>query len=189
MQNNLASLYSDISLLINKTSNKHNIKNGLYIVSTPIGNLKDITIRALEILINSDIIICENNKNSLRLLNSFNITNKKIITYNDHSTEKQRSAILDLVNKKDAIISLISDAGTPLISDPGYKLVNHIYDNQETDNNSTHNSYNIINDRNNIIDISPGACSIIAALSLSGACTDKFTFSGFVPKKTGKLSF
>ena len=97
------------------------IKQGLYIVPTPIGNLDDITIRALEILKNSDIILCEDTRRSLKLLNNFNIK-KKLISYHKFNEKQKLSNIIEYLNEG-KILSLISDAGTPTLSDPGSSLI------------------------------------------------------------------
>ncbi|MDC0342824.1 16S rRNA (cytidine(1402)-2'-O)-methyltransferase [Alphaproteobacteria bacterium] len=137
------------------------MKNGLYIVSTPIGNLGDISSRAIRTLGESDIIICENPKHSLKLLSKLDIK-KKLISLHDYNEENVVEKIKDdLVNKK---FSLISDAGSPLISDPGYKLVRYCVSN------------------NIYITIVPGASSIISALQLSSIPINKYKFLGFVPK-------
>lgn len=143
-------------------------KSGLYIVSTPIGNLEDITLRALNILKNSDIILCEDTGVSRKLLAKYNI--KAVLkVYNDHSDGALRKNIEDMI-LSGKIVSLISDAGTPLISDPGYKLVRDLKDNGIS------------------VDIIPGPCAAIAALTLSGLPTDKFIFMGFLPKtKEGRI--
>ena len=91
--------------------------NHLYIVSTPIGNLDDITLRALEVLKNSDIILCEDTRRSIKLLNHFKIK-KKLISYHKFNEKKQLTNIIEYFNEG-KILSLISDAGTPLLSDPG----------------------------------------------------------------------
>lgn len=143
------------------------IENALYIVATPIGNLSDITLRAIDILRKCDIILCENPKNSYNLLKYYEIDHKKIDTYNDHSDEKQRLKILNLLlNKKS--ISLISDAGTPLISDPGYKLIRFLKQNNQK-----------------IIPI-PGASALTATISASGLASDSFIFLGFLPNNKNK---
>ncbi len=145
-----------------------NFKPGLYIVSTPIGNLSDITLRALDILTGSDIIFCEDTRVSSKLLAKHSIK-VPLKIYNDNSDETQRSYIKDLVSSG-KVISLISDAGTPLISDPGYKLVREF---REAGIN---------------VDVVPGPCAIIAALSIAGLPTDRFVFAGFLPKtKEGKI--
>ena len=96
--------------------------SGLYIVSTPIGNLDDITLRSLEVLKKSDIILCEDTRRSLKLLNHYKIK-KKLISYHKFNEKKQLSNIIEYF-KEGKILSLISDAGTPLLSDPGQILVN-----------------------------------------------------------------
>lgn len=139
-------------------------KPGLYIVSTPIGNMQDITFRAVETLQKSDIIFCEDSRVAKKLLEKHNIqTSLKV--YNDNSSDKIRDYIEAEISKG-KIVSLISDAGTPLISDPGYKLIRHL------------KSLGVN------IDVIPGACAAIAALTLSGLPTDKFFFGGFLPKTT-----
>jgi 16S rRNA (cytidine1402-2'-O)-methyltransferase len=144
-----------------------NLKPGLYIVSTPIGNLGDITLRALATLNNSDIIFCEDTRVSSKLLAKHGIK-VPLKVYNDNSDESQRYYINSLIDGGKAV-SLISDAGTPLVSDPGYKLVRDF------------------KERGVLVDVLPGACAVIAALSISGLPTDRFMFAGFLPKtKEGK---
>ena len=139
-----------------------NFRPGLYIVSTPIGNLNDITIRALETLKNSDIILCEDTRISAKLLAKHNITGSLSI-YNDKSDETTRKYIIKNI-EVGKVVSLISDAGTPLISDPGYKLVREV------------------KEKGYFIDIAPGVSAPIAALTLSGLPSDRFIFAGFLPK-------
>jgi 16S rRNA (cytidine1402-2'-O)-methyltransferase len=139
-----------------------NFRPGLYIVSTPIGNLNDITIRALETLKNSDIILCEDTRISAKLLVKHNITGSLSI-YNDKSDETTRKYIIKNI-EAGKVVSLISDAGTPLISDPGYKLVREV------------------KEKGYFIDIAPGVSAPIAALTLSGLPSDRFIFAGFLPK-------
>tara|TARA_B100000287_G_C20576816_1_gene758784 strand:- start:463 stop:1311 length:849 start_codon:yes stop_codon:yes gene_type:complete len=140
--------------------------NHLYIVSTPIGNLEDITLRALEVLKKSDIILCEDTRHSLKLLNHFKIK-KKLISYHKFNEKKQLSNIIEHF-KEGKILSLISDAGTPLLSDPGRLLVNECLKN-----------------RIQTIPI-PGVSSITSALSVSGF-KDQFLFYGFLPKTEKEL--
>ena len=102
--------------------------NHLYIVSTPIGNLDDITLRAIEVLKKSDIILCEDTRRSLKLLNHYKIKNK-LISYHKFNEKKQLSNIIEHI-KQGKILSLISDAGTPLLSDPGQLLVNECIKNK-----------------------------------------------------------
>jgi len=98
------------------------LSNNLYIVSTPIGNLEDMTFRATEVLRNSDIILCEDTRRSIKLLNHFKIK-KKLISYHKFNEKKQASKVIEYINMG-KILSLISDAGTPVLSDPGRILIN-----------------------------------------------------------------
>jgi 16S rRNA (cytidine1402-2'-O)-methyltransferase len=138
------------------------MENALYVVATPIGNLEDITLRALNVLKAADFIICEDTRVSLKLLNCYEIKDKKMITYNDHSDEKTREKILNLLIQKKTL-ALISDAGTPLISDPGHKLINFL------------RKFN-----QKIIPV-PGASALTSAISVSGIACDNFLFLGFLP--------
>ena len=138
----------------------------LYIVSTPIGNLKDITNRAIDILTKVDLIAAEDTRITGRLLNHYNIKNK-LVSYNNFNENKKYDFLLKLLNENNNI-ALVSDAGTPCISDPGYRIVNAAV------------LYGI-----NVVSV-PGACSVIASLSIGGLPTDKFYFEGFLPKKKGR---
>jgi 16S rRNA (cytidine1402-2'-O)-methyltransferase len=142
------------------------LSNCLYIVSTPIGNLNDITFRAIEVLKNSDIILCEDTRRSIKLLNHFKIK-KKLISYHKFNEKKKIVNIVEYINQG-KILSLISDAGTPLLSDPGRILVNQC-----------------IKDEIKIVPI-PGVSSITTAMSVSGF-KDHFLFYGFLPKKENEL--
>ena len=144
----------------------YNLKPGLYCVSTPIGNLGDITIRALEVIKNSDLILCEDTRVSKKLLNKFKIT-KKLVSHHKFNENKNLNFILDLL-KSNKIISIISDAGTPAISDPGRVLINKC-----------------IEKKINIYSI-PGPSAISAAVSISGF-SDKYLFCGFLPEKKTEL--
>ena len=137
------------------------MENGLYIVSTPIGNLGDITLRAIETLKKSDIIICENPKHSIKLLSKFDIK-KKLISLHDYNEEIIIDKIKNSLDKKK--YSLISDAGSPLISDPGFKLVRFCIE---------HNIY---------VTVVPGPSSIISALQVSSIPMHNYSFYGFLPK-------
>ncbi len=139
---------------------------GLYIVSTPIGNLDDITLRSLEILKKSDIILCEDTRRSLKLLNHYKIK-KKLVSYHKFNEQKELQKIIEYLNEG-KILSLISDAGTPTLSDPGLLLVK-----------------TCIEKKIKIFPI-PGPSSITAATSVSGF-DDKFLFFGFLPKTENKL--
>ena len=140
---------------------------GLYIVSTPIGNLDDITLRSLDILKKSDIILCEDTRRSLKLLNHYKIK-KKLLPYHKFNEKKELNKIMKYLNEG-KILSLISDAGTPLLSDPGKLLVKECIKNQI-------NIYPV-----------PGPSSITASMSISGF-DDKFIFYGFLPKKEKELN-
>ena len=141
-------------------------KKGLYLVSTPIGNLGDLTIRALEILKNSELILCEDTRVSIKLLNHYNIKTRLISFHKFNEKKKTKEIINDLLSGKK--ISLISDAGTPAISDPGKILVKECISNDIP-----------------VIPI-PGASSVITSLSISGF-SDKFIFYGFLEEKKNKL--
>ncbi|MEK7616777.1 MAG: 16S rRNA (cytidine(1402)-2'-O)-methyltransferase [Patescibacteria group bacterium] len=136
----------------------------LYIVATPIGNLKDITLRALEVLQSVDAIICEDTRRASILLNHHQIK-KPLLVLNDHNeTLNVQNIVARLQNEH---FALVSDAGTPLISDPGYKLVRECI----------HQGIKV--------DSIPGASSILPALTLSGLPPDKFMFLGYLPEKPG----
>jgi 16S rRNA (cytidine1402-2'-O)-methyltransferase len=142
------------------------LTNNLYVVSTPIGNLDDITIRALEVLKNSDIILCEDTRRSIKLLSHYKIK-KKLISYHKFNEQKQLANIIKY-SKEGKILSLVSDAGTPLLSDPGRILVNECV-------------------KNGIkVTPIPGVSSITASLSVSGF-KDQFLFYGFLPKTQNQL--
>ena len=140
--------------------------NTLYIVSTPIGNLEDITFRAVEVLKKSDVIFCEDTRHSLKLLNHLKIK-KKLFSYHKFNETKQIPNIIKYFNQG-KILSLISDAGTPALSDPGRLLINKCLENKI-----------------NIKPI-PGVSAITSAMSVSGF-SDKFLFNGFLPKREKEL--
>ena len=153
-------------MIIKPQSELKDNENGLYIVSTPIGNLKDITIRAIEILKQSDFILCEDTRISKNLLNKYNIKSKLI---SNHKFNEKKNTLKIIENLKSGkIISLISDAGTPAISDPGSVLVNECAKN------------NI-----KIIPI-PGPSAVATAISISGF-SDQFFFNGFLPDKKQQI--
>ena len=143
-----------------------NYNPGLYVVSTPIGNLEDITFRALEVFKNSDIIFCEDTRRSLKLMNYYNI-NKKLFSYHKFNEKKVTHKIVDEI-KTGKVISLISDAGTPCISDPGREVIQECL-------KSGIRVYPI-----------PGPSSITSALSVSGM-NGKFFFYGFLPQKNKEI--
>ncbi len=143
------------------------LAKGLYIVSTPIGNLEDISLRAVRILEKSDFILCEDTRHSLKLLNHYKIKNN-LISYHKFNEKKSLKKIIEYLNQG-KILSLISDAGTPALSDPGNLIINECIK------------------KNHPIFTVPGASSITSAVSLSGF-EDKFLFYGFLPKKENELN-
>ncbi len=143
-----------------------------YVIATPIGNLEDITIRALKVLQSVDIIVCEDTRVTKRLLDHYQI-NKPLLSYHQHSGNQVIVKIQALL-KKNKNVAYLSDAGTPGISDPGGKLVAQL---AET-----------LDDNLKIIPL-PGPSAILAALSVSGFPTDNFLFIGFVPHKKGRQTY
>ena len=135
----------------------------LYVVATPIGNLGDMSPRAIDVLKTVDIIAAEDTRHSGKLLQNFGISTK-LIAYHDHSNQQRLQKILGLLEAGQSV-ALISDAGTPLISDPGYELVRLARASGAT------------------VSPVPGACALIAALSVSGLSTQQFVFEGFLPSK------
>jgi 16S rRNA (cytidine1402-2'-O)-methyltransferase len=138
---------------------------GLYIVATPIGNLGDITLRGLAVLKQADVVACEDTRVTGKLLHHFGIKSR-MVSYHEHNEQAKRPEILDLI-AAGKIVALTSDAGTPLISDPGFKLV-------EEARKAGLPVFPV-----------PGACAAVAALSASGLPTDSFVFVGFLPTKKG----
>jgi len=135
----------------------------LYIVATPIGNLGDMTQRAIDVLREVDLVAAEDTRHSGVLLNHFGI-NQRLVSCHEHNEEKQVTRFLDLLEKGQSI-ALLSDAGTPLVSDPGYRIVNA----------AAEKGYRVVP--------VPGACAAVAALSVSGLATDRFLFAGFPSAK------
>ena len=152
--------------MANKKNHNKEIKKGLYLIPTPIGNLGDITFRAVEILKNSDCILCEDTRISRNLLDKFDIKSK-LISNHKFNEKKNLSYVIDLL-KKDHLISLISDAGTPGISDPGTVLVKEC-----------------VKENINIFPL-PGPSSVTSAVSISGF-SEKYLFYGFFPEKEKTL--
>jgi len=141
------------------------LEAGLYLVATPIGNLRDITLRALDILGSADLIACEDTRMTGKLLSLLGFPKKKLFPYHDHNADKERPHLIEKI-EKGAAIALVSDAGMPLISDPGYKLVRDCAE------------------KNLYVTSLPGANAPLTALQLSGLPSDTFTFLGFLPQKT-----
>lgn len=136
---------------------------GLYLVATPIGNLGDITLRALEVLAGADVIACEDTRVTRKLIERYGITTP-LTAYHEHNAAEARPKLLARL-AGDQAIALVSDAGTPLISDPGYKLVRAACE------------------AGHSVTALPGPSSVLAALSVAGLPTDRFFFEGFLPPK------
>ena len=136
---------------------------GLYIVATPIGNLGDITLRAVDVLRRCDGVACEDTRVTGKLLKHLGIS-KPMWRYDDHSEHRDRTRLVE--SMRDRAVALVSDAGTPMVSDPGYRLVNDC--------------------RAEGIPVTalPGACAAVTALALSGLPNDRFLFAGFLPPRT-----
>lgn len=142
------------------------MKNGLYIVATPIGNLGDISSRAVETLREASVIACEDTRITKKLFSLLGISLKKtFITLHDHNEEEQAQKLINIILNDGQVVALVSDAGSPLISDPGYKLIRRC------------------REQGVYITVLPGACALICALQLSGLPTNKFMFAGFIPNK------
>lgn len=137
---------------------------GLYLVATPIGNLRDITLRALDVLRAADRILAEDTRVTRRLLDAYEIEGR-LQAYHDHNAEKVRPELLDALADGE-IVAMVSDAGTPMVSDPGYKLARAA-----------------IEAGADVVAI-PGASALLAALCIAGQPTDRFTFAGFPPPRT-----
>lgn len=152
--------------------------NSLYLISTPIGNREDITLRALKSLFSADILLCEDTRKTSNLLNFYqqepylgtlmnHYSTPKLVSFHEHNEETRIPQVLSWL-KKELIVGLVSNAGTPTISDPGFKLVRQCQK----------EGYKVVG--------IPGASASTTALSISGLPTDKFLFLGFLPKKPGK---
>lgn len=153
----------------------------LYIVATPIGNLGDITLRALEILKSVDFILCEDTRVTGKLLSHFEIKTKTL-SYHQHSNEKKIREIKELI-EQGKNLALVTDAGTPGISDPGNELISRIT------YHISHNNVTIEQYNNTTIIPIPGPSAVITALSISGFPTDRFIFLGFPPHKNKRQKF
>ena len=141
------------------------MKSGIYVVATPIGNLNDISSRALEVLQNADVIACEDTRVTKKLFSLLGLGLKKtFVTLHDHNEEEQAQKLIDMVNRGQSIAQ-VSDAGCPLISDPGYKLIKRC------------------REQGVAVTTIPGPCALICALQLSGLPTNSFMFAGFIPNK------
>ena len=141
------------------------MKNGLYIVASPIGNINDISPRAVQVLKEADVIACEDSRVTKKLFNLLGIScAREFIIYQNYNEEEQSPRLLALLAEGKSV-ALISDAGSPLISDPGYKIVRKC------------------REQGIYVTSVPGCCAVITALQLSGLPTNRFMFAGFVPNK------
>lgn len=142
------------------------MKKGLYIVATPIGNLQDISNRAMEVLKSADVIACEDTRVTKKLFSLLGIDQKKnFISLHNFNEAEKAPKIIEMVKDEGKLVALVSDAGSPLISDPGYKLIREC-----------------LKEDMYICSI-PGPCALVCALQLSGLPTDRFMFAGFIPNK------
>lgn len=142
------------------------MKKGLYVTATPIGNLGDISERAKEALKAAEYVACEDTRVTRKLFSLLGIgQDKTFIAYEDHSEEERAQKIIDLINREETAVVLVSDAGSPLISDPGYKLVRKCREQKVP------------------VYVLPGCCAVISALQLSGLPTNRFMFAGFIPNR------
>ena len=138
---------------------------GLHLVATPIGNLGDITLRALQVLAGADVIACEDSRVTRKLLDRYAIATP-LTPYHDHNAAQARPALLRRLTEG-AAVALVSDAGTPLISDPGFKLVR------------------AAQAAGHLVTVLPGASAVLATLTVAGLPSDQFFFGGFLPPKPG----
>ena len=142
------------------------IRAGLYLVATPIGTASDISLRALNLISAADVLVAEDKRNLLKLMkiHDIKLARRILISYNDYNGEQQRPKILKLLKDEKSVV-FVSDAGTPLIADPGYRLVSEV----------------LLNGF--YLSGAPGASAVLNALTISGLPTDKFFFGGFIPTK------
>ena len=143
-------------------SSSQTLDPGLYIVATPIGNLGDITLRAVDVLRHCDGVACEDTRVTGKLMKHLGLS-KSLWRYDDHSEHRDRERLV--ASMRERAVALVSDAGTPLVSDPGYRLVNDC------------------RAEGIPVTVIPGACAVIAGLTLSGLPNDRFLFAGFLPSK------
>ena len=139
---------------------------GLHVVATPIGNLADITLRALVVLAQADVIACEDTRHTRRLMERYGLKTQ-LTAYHEHNAASARPGLLKKL-AEGAVVALVSDAGTPLVSDPGYKLVESVLE------------------QGHHVEAVPGASALLAGLVVSGLPSDRFSFEGFLPTKQGR---
>ena len=144
------------------------LPQGLYLVATPIGSARDITLRALDILRTADLIAAEDTRNTRKLMeiHGIKLDGRRILPYHDHNGATQRPRIIEAISKGQSV-AYVSDAGTPLVADPGFTLARAVIEDGQ------------------MVTSAPGASAILAALSIAGLPTDKFLFAGFPPTKSG----
>lgn len=150
--------------------NEYSLKPGLYIIPTPIGNMMDISLRSLYLLESMDYLACEDTRSTGKILQHFELNKKKMFAYHDHNESDKVEYIIDLIQKGNKV-GLVSEAGTPLISDPGFKITNKVIE------------------LNLHLEVVPGATAFIPALILSGFANHNFTFMGFPPVKKNRNKF
>ncbi len=158
---------------MSKGSNAGNLKPGLYLVSTPLGNARDITLRALDVLRDADVLAAEDTRTLRRLMEIHGVplAGRRMIAYHDHSSPRDRSAVLGAL-KDGKVVAYASEAGTPLVADPGYQLVQ-----------------DALAEEQSVFPV-PGASAMIAAISVAGLPSDRFSFVGFPPsQKTARRKF
>lgn len=148
----------------------YDLKPGLYVIPTPIGNLQDISLRSLHLLSSMDFLACEDTRTTKRLLDLYEITSPKLTSYHDFNEAEKTPYLIELI-KSGKKVGLVSEAGTPLVSDPGYKVVRAVVENE------LH------------IEAIPGANAILPALILSGFHSHQFSFLGFPPQKKNRKTF
>jgi len=145
--------------------NRKSFAPGLYLVATPIGNLRDITLRALDVLRAADMVLCEDTRVTARLFAAYEIA-RPLVAYHDHNARQMLPKVLARLEAGE-VLALVSDAGTPLVSDPGYRLVSQAVQ------------------RDIPVFPVPGASAVLAALTAAGLPSDRFLFAGFLPDKAG----
>lgn len=148
----------------------YNLEAGLYIIPTPIGNMMDITLRSLFVLENMDYLACEDTRTTQSLLKYYDIKAPKLFAYYDHNEAEKTDYFIELI-KQGNKVGLVSEAGTPLVSDPGFRIVKAVID------------------ANLKIETLPGATALIPALQLSGFAVHNFSFLGFPPIKKNRKKF
>lgn len=163
-------------LLIRGNQDRIALMSTLYIIATPIGNTKDITLRSLELLRGLKIILCEDTRVTYKLLNELEIdsSNKKLLPYHEHNEREKLHKVLELL-ESGVDVALVSDAGMPLLNDPGFPLIREIRLMQRANP-----------ELNVTVEVLPGPTSITTALVASGFPTDKFSFLGYLPRKSNE---